>query len=46
MSKKYLRQPKINFNIAYWHLTRRTAGNKVLYEKAFDIAKKPKYNGY
>ena len=27
-------------------LTRRTASDKVMRHKAFDIAKNPKYNGY
>ena len=27
-------------------LTRRTASNKILRDKAFDIAKNPKYDGY
>ena len=27
-------------------IARRTASNKVLKDKAFDIAKNPKYNGY
>ena len=26
------------------HLTRRTASDKILYDKAFDIAKNPKYD--
>ena len=35
--------------MAYWdfkHFPRRTASDKVLHNKAFDIAKNPKYNGY
>ena len=28
------------------YLTRRTASNKILCDKAFNIAKNPKYNGY
>ena len=35
--------------MAYGHykdLNRRTATNKVLYDKTFNIAKNPKYNGY
>ena len=27
-------------------LTRRTASDKILHDKAFNIAKNPKYNGY
>ena len=28
------------------HLARRTASDKVLWDKAFNIAKNPKYDGY
>ena len=30
----------------YINLNRRTASNKILHEKAFNIAKNPKYGGY
>ena len=33
-------------DIAYGDLTRRTASDKILRDKAFDIAKNPKYDGY
>ena len=33
-------------DIAYGDLTRRTASDKILRDKAFNIAKNPKYDGY
>ena len=33
-------------DMAYGDLTRRTASDKILHDKAFNISKNPKYNGY
>ena len=50
----YIYQHELNkacsqHNMAYGdfkNLTRRTASDKILCDKAFDIAKNPKYDGY
>ena len=33
-------------DMTYGHLTRRTVSDKILRDKAFNIAKNPKYDGY
>ena len=30
----------------FYNLTRRTASDKILHDKAFDVSKNPKYDGY